>query len=72
MCDQISALLLAPTKIAVENLRHEGISAEQIELVGDVMYDAALFYSDRARENEIVDRFDLPPALGLPYVRGER
>lgn len=46
--DHISDLLFAPTAVAVENLHAEGIAQEKIELVGDVMYDAALFYSHRS------------------------
>lgn len=40
--DHLSDLLFAPTTLAVENLNAEGIF-ENIELVGDPMYDAALF-----------------------------
>jgi UDP-GlcNAc3NAcA epimerase len=48
LTDHASDLLFAPTKTAVMNLRHEGIPEERIKLVGDVMYDAALFYGKKA------------------------
>jgi UDP-GlcNAc3NAcA epimerase len=48
LTDHASDLLFAPTKLAVSNLLREGIQADSIEQVGDVMYDAALFYGRRA------------------------
>ena len=48
LTDQISDILFAPTKAAVDNLLREGISEERICLVGDVMYDAALYYGQKA------------------------
>ena len=60
--DHASDLLFTPTEIATENLRREGISAESIYRVGDVMYDAALFYADKAKEKEeILKRLQLEP-----------
>lgn len=49
LTDHIADLLFAPTETAVANLRAEGIPAERIQLLGDVMYDAALFYRGLAR-----------------------
>lgn len=45
LADRISSLLLVPTKNAIDNLKREGIDDTSIKLVGDVMYDAALYYS---------------------------
>jgi UDP-GlcNAc3NAcA epimerase len=60
LTDHCADLLLAPTVRAVENLRREGIPEDRIELVGDVMYDAALSYRERAlRESRY------PGCLGL-------
>lgn len=53
--DNISNLLLAPTKVAVENLKKEGIT-KNVFLVGDVMYDIFLRTSPDysvLRENKI-------------------
>ena len=44
--DHVSKLLFAPSKLAVENLRKEGIE-EGVYFVGDVMYDLFLMMRDR-------------------------
>jgi len=48
LTDHIADCLFAPTATARENLRHEGVDETTIHLVGDVMYDAALYYRERA------------------------
>ncbi len=45
--DKRSCLLFCPTHTAVENLRTEGIT-QGVHHVGDVMYDAALFFANQA------------------------
>ncbi|WP_430934249.1 non-hydrolyzing UDP-N-acetylglucosamine 2-epimerase [Saccharicrinis sp. 156] len=50
LTDHISSVLFAPTKVAVENLAKEGITSNVVN-VGDVMYDAALFYGELAGKN---------------------
>ncbi len=58
--DHISDLLLAPTETAVGNLMREGFERDRVCLVGDVMYDAALFYAKRAEANSsILESLDL-------------
>lgn len=47
--DRLSTLLLCPTDTAVNNLKAEGIT-KGVHNVGDVMYDVALFYRDKARQ----------------------
>lgn len=49
LTDHASDLLFAPTETAIANLRNEGLPDGRLHQVGDVMYDAALFYRDRAR-----------------------
>ncbi len=44
LTDHVSCLLFCPTKTSVENLKREGIT-KGVHQVGDVMYDAALFYA---------------------------
>jgi UDP-GlcNAc3NAcA epimerase len=62
LTDHISELLFAPTKLAVENLQHEGIREGSIRLVGDVMYDAAMFYAVRAGiRSKVLHRLNLEP-----------
>jgi UDP-GlcNAc3NAcA epimerase len=50
LSDRISTLLFCPTKTAVENLSAEGIK-NGVHQVGDVMYDVALFYREKAQKN---------------------
>ncbi|MCU1309740.1 MAG: UDP-N-acetylglucosamine 2-epimerase [Candidatus Angelobacter sp.] len=58
--DHVSDLLLAPTAVAVENLRREGISGKSVRIVGDVMYDAVLHFGCRAEsDNDILQRLGL-------------
>jgi len=49
VADRLSTLLFCPTATAVANLAKEGVSAG-VENVGDVMYDVALFYRERAKK----------------------
>lgn len=51
--DRVSTLLFCPTDTAVNNLLNEGIT-NGVHNVGDVMYDVALFYRDKARENSAI------------------
>ncbi len=53
LTDHVSRLLFCPTQTAVDNLSNEGIH-DGVHLVGDVMYDAALAYSER--ETDILAR----------------
>lgn len=48
LTDHCSDLLFTPTKTAVDNLLNQGIRPDVIVNVGDVMYDAALYYGDKA------------------------
>jgi UDP-GlcNAc3NAcA epimerase len=45
VADALSEVLFAPTRVAVENLRAEGVDPRHIAEVGDVMFDATLHYS---------------------------
>lgn len=59
LSDRVSSLLFCPTQTAVNNLKAEGIISG-VRMVGDVMYDASLFYRDIARQNSsILDDLDL-------------
>lgn len=49
VADRLSALLFCPTDVAVKNLENEGVT-RGVENVGDVMYDVALFYRERASQ----------------------
>jgi UDP-GlcNAc3NAcA epimerase len=58
LTDHISTYLFSPTENALNNLLSEGIPRENIFVVGDVMYDASLFYKSRAVKPIWLD--DLP------------
>lgn len=57
--DQLSALLLAPTHDAIAHLAAEGIEAERVRLVGNIMAESVLAHRETARER------DVPSSLGL-------
>ena len=63
LTDRVSDLLFCPTQTAIDNLRREGYDHIGTEIVrtGDVMYDAALFYSQSARppQTELPEHFIL-------------
>lgn len=59
LTDHASNLLFAPTETAVSNLANEGITGDKVQLVGDVMYDATLFYRDLARKPEWFDKLNV-------------
>jgi UDP-N-acetylglucosamine 2-epimerase (non-hydrolysing) len=57
--DQLADLCLTPSRDGDRNLLSEGIPAERIRLVGNVMVDTLLRLRDRARDRRI------PEALGV-------
>lgn len=59
LADRVSSLLFCPTTTAVDNLSAEG-TTRGVYNVGDVMYDVALFYRERARQYSTI-----PQRLGL-------
>jgi UDP-GlcNAc3NAcA epimerase len=62
VADHIADVLFAPTDAAISNLQREGIPAQRIHKVGDVMFDAALFSAGKAeRVSRILDSLDLQP-----------
>jgi len=61
LADHVAGLLFCPTNTAVKNLKAEGIT-KNVYHVGDVMYDAALQFSKKARERStILSKLDLRP-----------
>ncbi len=63
LTDHAASLLFAPTQSAVEHLAAEGITADKgVHCVGDVMYDAALYYGQRAlNRSNVLERLALQP-----------
>jgi UDP-GlcNAc3NAcA epimerase len=58
LTDRISTFLFCPTDTAIANLKLEGFDnfPSQVILSGDVMYDVALFYSQRSSEKSDILR----------------
>lgn len=61
LTDRISTKLYCPTSTAIENLQREGFDnlACEVVLTGDVMYDAALFYSERSGSYATFEKYKL-------------
>lgn len=66
LTDRISDILFCPTDTAVENLETEGFTFHDIKIFqnGDVMQDAAIFYSSKCRK----PKFDLPETYVLATI----
>lgn len=63
LADRISDWLFAPTEEACEHLRKEGVAADRIRNVGDVMFDVALLYGSRVNDGDgALRRWNLAPA----------
>jgi UDP-N-acetylglucosamine 2-epimerase (non-hydrolysing) len=56
LTDAISDLLFVTEQSGVENLKHEGVGAEKIFLVGNVMIDCLLRHRELAAKSPILDR----------------
>lgn len=54
LTDQISALLFAPTALAMRNLAREGIAPQRCFQVGDVMFDASLYFGELASQKSAI------------------
>ena len=59
--DRLSDLLFAPSRDAVENLLHEGIPAQRIRFVGNVMIDSLVAMLPAARALDAPARHGLAP-----------
>ena len=70
LTDRVSSLLLCPTQTAVNNLQQEGfpfpatgtnrtLAPQRIVNIGDVMFDAVLYYRKRAKEQIGLEAFGL-------------
>ncbi len=61
VADRVSDLLFCPTEVSVRNLTHEGVFGS-IHTVGDVMYDCALHYAEKAvARRDVLGRLNLSP-----------
>lgn len=57
IADQLAEILFTPTQQSVNNLLNEGYAGSRIVKVGDVMYDAAIFYGEKAtKKSQILSK----------------
>ena len=70
LTDRISTVLFCPTQTAVNNLNNEGYEQFDINVVnvGDVMFDAANFYSGYARKPDWLDQLELSHNYALATI----
>ena len=61
LTDRLSDVLLTPSRDAHENLRREGIDAERVVFVGNVMIDTLLAQLERARTLDVARSLGLEP-----------
>lgn len=62
LTDHASDLLLTPNSLAVKTLANEGINGKKVVNVGDVMYDAALIFGEKAEsKSNILEVLGLEP-----------
>jgi UDP-N-acetylglucosamine 2-epimerase (non-hydrolysing) len=59
LTDQIADLLLTPSRDGDANLRAEGIPAERIRFVGNIMIDSLMDQLERARNSDILAKLNL-------------
>lgn len=65
VADHLSNVLLCPSQTAVDNLKAEGITSG-VHLVGDVMYDAVLLFTELARtRSHILGELEIVPGSYL-------
>ncbi len=61
LTDQISDLLFTTERAAGDNLAREGVPADRVHFVGNVMIDTLLAHRDKARDLQVASRFGLEP-----------
>src|SRR5205085_2230499 len=59
LTDQVADLLLTPSPDADQNLLAEGIAADRIRMVGNIMIDSLLNHLGRARQSDVVTTLGL-------------
>lgn len=72
LTDAISDLLFITERSAAENLRQEGVAAEKIHFVGNVMIDTLVKHLARARQSDILQRLGLAVAMPGAEAKGAK
>lgn len=60
LTDHVSSMLFVPGDSALNNLKKEGIIGDKVKVVGDVMYDAAIYYKNKSRKPNGLDFISFP------------
>jgi UDP-N-acetylglucosamine 2-epimerase (non-hydrolysing) len=69
LTDAISSLLFVTEQSGADNLKREGVSADKVFFVGNVMIDCLLRHRELAAKSPILDRLRLRNGSGcLPYA----
>lgn len=67
LTDRVSDHLFCPTEQAVHNLQAEGFDSQKVHNVGDIMYDASLYYRSRLKPSpdfvKSIEKLDQPLTL---------
>lgn len=71
LADHVSDVLFVPTTNATSNLKKEGISGDKIQQLGDVMYDATLYYQYKARKPKVSEVNGIKPFVLCTIHRAE-
>jgi UDP-GlcNAc3NAcA epimerase len=68
--DRLSSALFCPSDAAIKNLKQEGYDnfGVQITKSGDVMYDAALFYSKRVKKPNFLNTLNIGNKFALATI----
>jgi UDP-N-acetylglucosamine 2-epimerase (non-hydrolysing) len=61
LTDAISDLLFVTEQSGLDNLNKEGISADKVHLVGNVMIDTLLSNRDKAMKSDVLTRLNIEP-----------
>jgi UDP-N-acetylglucosamine 2-epimerase (non-hydrolysing) len=62
LTDTIGEFLFVTEKDGVENLKAEGVTADRIFFVGNVMIDSLVFFQEKATETGILEELNLTPS----------
>lgn len=71
LTDHASDILFTPTDLGAENLINEGITNNKIFNVGDVMYDASIFFSKKSVKSKIIEDLNIDQFVLATIHRAE-
>ena len=71
LTDHASDILFTPTDLGAQNLINEGINNNKIFNVGDVMYDASVYFSKKAVKSKIIEDLNIDQFVLATIHRAE-